>query len=140
MKVSVKLDYALRAMLGLARHHVAGRALTIEDLATENRIPAGYLAQILIELKAKGLVKSVRGKEGGYFLVRPPSAISLGEVIRGLYGQIFDPTPPSEDGPRSPEITQAWEVLQKGLDTTADGITLQQLLDSGSEKEKMYYI
>src|SRR6267378_3384968 len=59
--MSVKSDYAARAVLGLARHYPKQGALRVEDLAALQGVPANYLVQILIELKAQGIARSVRG-------------------------------------------------------------------------------
>ncbi len=139
MKLSVKSDYAARAVLGLARHYPTGAAVRVEDLAAEQTVPANYLVQILIELKAQGIARSVRGKQGGYLLARPPGEISLGDVLRAVHGQIFD-TPALSDPDCPPELRRAWVRLQKALQAAADAITFQQLLDESAEKEKMYYI
>ena len=95
MKLSVKSDYAARAVIALAKHYPTGAALKVEDLAAESSTPANYLVQILIELKSRHIVKSIRGKEGGYLLARPPAEISLGDVLRCVHGQVFDPPGPS---------------------------------------------
>ena len=139
MKLSVKSDYAARAVLGLAQHYPTGTALRVEDLATEQTVPANYLVQILIELKAQGIARSVRGKQGGYLLARPPGEISLGDVLRAVHGQVFD-TPALSNPDCPPELRRAWLRLQQTLQATADAITFQQLLDESAEKEKMYYI
>ncbi len=139
MKLSVKSDYAARAVLGLARHYPTGEVLRIEQLATGQAIPPNYLVQILIELKAQGIVKSVRGKEGGYLLARAPVEISLGDVLRAVHGEVFD-TPALTDPNCLPELRSAWRRLKTSVDEAADQITFQQLLDEGAEKEKMYYI
>ena len=139
MKLSVKSDYAARAVLGLARHYATGSTLRIEDLAAGQGLPASYLVQILIELKAKGIAKSVRGKEGGYMLARLPAEITLGDVLRAVHGQIFD-TPALTDPNCPPELRRAWLRLKAEVDLAADKITFQQLLDETGEKEKMYYI
>ena len=139
MKLSVKSDYAARAVIGLARHFHTGEALKIEDLAAENSIPANYLVQILIELKARALVKSVRGKEGGYLLAKPPAEITLGDVVRAVHGQIFD-SPALGDAQCPPELRAAWKKVQKAVNEAADAITFQQLLDDGAGKREMYYI
>ena len=110
-----------------------------EDLAGENGIPGNYLVQILIELKSRHIVKSVRGKEGGYLLARPPAEITFGDVLRCVHGRVFDsPAIGSVDCP--PELRSAWKRLQFVLDQTADAITFQKLLDESLDKEKMYYI
>lgn len=139
MKLSVKSDYAARAVLTLARHYQGGEAQRVEDLASEQGIPANYLVQILIELKAQKIVKSVRGKEGGYLLARPPGEISFGDVLRAVHGQVFD-TPALGDSPCPAELRDAWRKLQQAVDDTANQITFQKLLEQSSEKEKMYYI
>jgi Rrf2 family protein len=139
VKLSVKSDYAARAVLGLARHYANGGALRVEDLAAEQDVPANYLVQILLELKAQGIARSVRGKEGGYLLARPPAEITLGDVLRALHGTVFD-TPALSDSDCPPELRRAWQRLQRAVQSSADGITFQQLMDESSEKEKMYYI
>lgn len=111
----------------------------MEELAAEFDVPANYLVQILIELKAHQIVKSIRGKEGGYMLARPPAEITLGDVIRAIHGQVFD-TPALAGQACPPELRNAWKTLQAAVDQTADSLNFQQLLEQASAKEKMYYI
>lgn len=139
MKLSVKSDYAARAVLELARRHASGKAQRVEDLAEAQGVPANYLVQILIELKAQRIVKSVRGKEGGYLLAKIPAEITLGDVLRCVHGEIFD-TAALTDSNCPPELRGAWEKLRHSVNATADNITFQNLLDEGEGKEKMYYI
>ncbi len=139
MKLSVTSDYAARDVLWLARHHNAGVARKVEDLAVEQGLPPNYLVQILIELKSKQIVRSQRGKDGGYKLARPPAEITLGEVLRCIHGSVFD-SPALEDPKCPAELRAAWKKMQDTLNTTADGITFQELLDASRDKEKMYYI
>ena len=108
-------------------------------MAAEQGVPANYLVQILIELKAQGIAKSVRGKEGGYLLARAPAQITLGDVLRAVHGQVFD-TPALSDTDCPVELRRAWKRLQRTMESTADAVTFQQLLDEAAEKEKMYYI
>jgi Rrf2 family protein len=84
-------------VLGLARHFADGHAVRVETLAGEQRVPANYLVQILIELKSKRIVRSQRGKAGGYMLARSPSEITLGDVLQAIHGQIFE-SPALNDG------------------------------------------
>jgi Rrf2 family cysteine metabolism transcriptional repressor len=139
VKLSVKSDYAARAILGLARHFPTGTALRVEDLASEQGVPPNYLVQILIELKAKGIVRSVRGKEGGYLLARTPAEITLSDVLRAVHGEVFD-TPALTDPDCASELRDAWRQLKEAAEASAGKITFQQILDRGFEKEKMYYI
>jgi Rrf2 family cysteine metabolism transcriptional repressor len=139
VKLSVKSDYAARAVLGLARHFPKASALRVEQLAAEQGVPPNYLVQILIELKAKGIARSVRGKEGGYLLARTPAEITLGDILRAVHGEVFD-TPALSDADCAPELRHAWQQLKTAIEAAADRITFQQLLEQGSEKDKMYYI
>ncbi|MEO6183236.1 MAG: Rrf2 family transcriptional regulator [Verrucomicrobiota bacterium] len=139
MKLSVKSDYAARAVLWLARHYPEGVARKVEEMATDQGIPSNYLVQILIELKSKQIVRSQRGKEGGYLLARPPSEITLGDVLRSIHGNVFD-SPALSDPQCPPELREAWRKMQRALDEASDKISFQQLLDAVGAKEKMYYI
>ena len=139
MKLSVKSDYAARAVLGLARYFSSGQTRRVEDLAAEQNVPGNYLVQILIELKAQRIVSSVRGKEGGYKLAKPPAEITLGHILQAVHGDIFD-TPALTDPNCPPEIRDAWRKLKIAVDATATAINFQQLLDQGAAKNRMYYI
>ena len=139
MKLSVKSDYAARAVLWLCQHYQEGAARTVEEMASAQGIPPNYLVQILIELKSAHIVKSQRGKDGGYLLARPPAEITFGDVLRCIHGEIFDS--PGLSQPQSPpELRQAWQQLRQAVNNAANAITFQQLLESTDEKGKMYYI
>ena len=139
MKLSVKSDYAARAVLALSRHWPEACARRVEELAAEQGVPANYLVQILIELKAKHIVRSQRGKDGGYLLARAPAEISMGDILRAIHGQVFD-SPALSEAQCPSELRGAWKKMQKALENAADHITFQQLLDESADKEKMYYI
>ena len=129
MKLSAKADYATRAILGLSRRFNEHTAIRIDDLARDQSIPAKFLLQILIELKSQQIVKSQRGKEGGYTLARSPAEITLGDVLDVSAINL-------EDTPA--ELRGAWARLQQSLEQTADGITFQSLLEA--KHSEMYYI
>jgi len=85
--ISQKARYALRALLALARPG-PGTTLMIAEIAADQNIPKKFLEQILLELKAGGLVQSRRGRTGGYALIRPAEAVTFGEVLRLIDGPI----------------------------------------------------
>jgi len=85
VRVSAKVDYALRAMLELA---AAGTLVKGEHLSTAQAIPRKFLESILVQLRNEELVASQRGVEGGYALARPAAAISVADVIRAVEGPI----------------------------------------------------
>ena len=78
-----KNQYALRAIFELAKHMDQG-PVKILDIATAQSIPLRFLEVILNQLKASGIVDSKRGFYGGYFLVKPPDQVSVGDVLRFL--------------------------------------------------------
>lgn len=139
MKLSVKSDYAARAVLSLARRYGADEVTRIETVATENGIPPNYLVQILIELKSARIVKSQRGKEGGYQLARPPAEITFGEVLESIHGPLFD-SPALTDEKCPGELRAAWRQLHAAVEQAAGAINFQQLLDSAPDRERMFYI
>ncbi len=87
MKLSTKGEYASRAMLELSLKY-GGPALHIREISQAQRIPRRFLEQILLMLKRAGYLKSEKGKNGGYSLAKPPSAISVAEVIRVMDGPL----------------------------------------------------
>ena len=139
LKLSIKSDYAARAVLWLSQHYAEGEARTVEEMATDQNIPPNYLVQILIELKSANIVRSLRGKEGGYLLARPPGQITFGDVLRCIHGEIFD-SPALGNPPSPPELRGAWQQLRQAVNQTADSITFQQLVEASQDKGKMYYI
>lgn len=88
MNLTTTGEYASRAVLDLVMHYEQ-RPARIEDIARRQHIPKKYLEQVLLALKKAGLVHSVRGREGGYQLARPPEEIMLGEVIQATDGPLF---------------------------------------------------
>lgn len=85
--MSQKARYALRALLALARLPT-DETLMISEIAARERIPRKFLEQILLDLKHQGLVRSRRGKLGGYGLLKPAEAITFGQVVRCIDGPI----------------------------------------------------
>lgn len=85
--LSQKARYALRAMLHLAEH-AKEDSLQIAEIAENANVPRKFLEQILLELKRRGLVHSVRGRNGGYNLARAPKEVSFAEIIRVIDGPL----------------------------------------------------
>ena len=85
--LSQKAKYALRALLLLAKEYDRG-PIQISDIAQTEGIPKKFLELILLDLKKHGILHSKKGVGGGYFLGKPPEAISLGQVIRILDGPL----------------------------------------------------
>jgi Rrf2 family cysteine metabolism transcriptional repressor len=91
MKLTNKSEYALLALVALARNYSKG-LLSGELLAEQQRIPKRFLQQILFALKHGGFVRSVKGKSGGYMLARDPAQISVAEIVRFFEGPLAPTT------------------------------------------------
>lgn len=85
--ISQKAKYALRALVVLARLR-AGTTMMIGQISREQAIPKKFLEQILLELKRAGIVMSLRGRAGGYALLKAPQEVTFGEVLRLIDGPI----------------------------------------------------
>lgn len=87
MKLTLRSEYALLALVFLGRHREEGY-IRAADIAAAQQIPLRFLGQILLLLKRARLVRSAKGKGGGFRLARPPEEITLAEVIRLLDGPL----------------------------------------------------
>jgi Rrf2 family transcriptional regulator, cysteine metabolism repressor len=130
MRVSAKAEYACVAMLALAANYGETQPLTVKAIADEHGIPARFLVQILLQLKASGLVTSTRGALGGYQLVRAPHLVSLADVIRAI-----DPPPPRRpESPVAPlssalrTLRLVWKEVQAEEQRLLEECTLAELV------------
>ncbi|AGC67209.1 transcriptional regulator, BadM/Rrf2 family [Thermoclostridium stercorarium subsp. stercorarium DSM 8532] len=88
MRLSRKSEYALLALIDLARHYGNADPPKIVEVAERNDIPKKYLEQIFLQLKGAGYVRSIRGSKGGYELAKSPDQITLAEIIRLIDGPL----------------------------------------------------
>jgi Rrf2 family protein len=126
MRVSAKVDYALRAALELA---AAGPGPTKgERISQSQDIPLKFLENILLELRHAGLVQSQRGAEGGYWLARPPEEIPLADVIRAVEGPLANvrgsrPETVEYAGPAA-RLQDVWIAVRANLRAVLEELTL----------------
>jgi Rrf2 family protein len=85
--LSKRAKYALKALIALAAGP-PGAPVRIEDLARRERIPQKFLETILLDLKNRGVLQSKKGKGGGYFLVRDPKTVLIGQLVRQFDGPL----------------------------------------------------
>jgi Rrf2 family protein len=134
--LSRKTKYAIKALIALAEHGPEA-PVRIADLAREQQIPPKFLELILLELRNQGILRSRKGKGGGYLLARDPGAIYLGQIVRMFDGPLA-PVPcasqtayvPCSDCP-SEAVCGVHLAMKKVRDATAkilDGTSLAQLL------------
>ncbi len=130
MRISARCDYACRALLELVLHWPNKESLSIHTISERKSIPMKYLVHILIQLKRMGLVESVRGKRGGYKLLKPPNKISLGEVIREVGGPLL---PVTNSATKEESVfSTIWREVEGAMARVLDKITFEDI----SNKEK----
>ncbi|HJD24323.1 MAG TPA: Rrf2 family transcriptional regulator [Firmicutes bacterium] len=133
MKISTKGRYGLRLMLDLAVHS-GGGLVPLRDIAARQEISEKYLEQIMMLLNRAGLVRSVRGSQGGYALSRPAGEITVGDVLRTMEGSLA-PVDCVAEGAAGCAMagrcvtTEVWAKLKEAVDGVVDGITLADLAD-----------
>ena len=86
MKVSTKGRYALRLMIDLGIHGTDDKYISLKDISARQNISIKYLEQIVTPLHRAGLVRSIRGAQGGYRLSKDPERYTAGEILRAIEG------------------------------------------------------
>ena len=137
MNISSRCDYACRAVVELAKNIRNEQPLTAIIIAERRRIPEKYLPHIQLQLKRAGIVRSVRGAQGGYLLAHGPETISLLDVVTAVDGPVLDP-PPGENG-NSEELALAWRNVGESLSEVLRSVSIQAVLDSETPSN-MYFI
>jgi Rrf2 family protein len=87
MRLSTRGRYGTRLMVDLAQHYADG-PIPLAEIAKRQDLSAKYLEQLIILLKGTGLIRSTRGRLGGYMLAKRPEEINLGEIIETLEGRL----------------------------------------------------
>ena len=87
MRISYKTDYALKVILHLAENYPE-KLDHIKDISKTQDIPKKFLEQVMLQLKKGGFIMSKKGPKGGYYLNKPPSEITMGDIIRFIDGSI----------------------------------------------------
>lgn len=127
MRMSAKAEYAVRAMVQLATAD-SGTLVKTEDLANAQGIPPQFLVDILSDLRTDRLVRSHRGRDGGYELARPATEISIADVLRCIDGPLasvrdigLGDLPYS--GPTA-ALTDVWRALRASMRSVLEETTV----------------
>ena len=133
MRISHRVDYAVRSVTTLARHASAhpGEALTGHDLAQADDIPETFLDDILRSLRNAGLLRSQRGPGGGWLLARPAADITVADIIRAVEGPLASvrgirPHELAEGSTTDPFIA-TWIAVRHSLRGVLEAVTVQHL-------------
>jgi len=131
VRVSAKVDYAIRAAVELAAAEGAG-PVKGDQIARAQSIPPKFLENILLELRHAGLVHSQRGVEGGYWLAQPSAEITVAEVIRAVEGPLANVR---GTRPEALEYTGAaealrtvWIAMRANLRAVLEAVTLADIV------------
>ncbi|MBD5509525.1 MAG: Rrf2 family transcriptional regulator [Lachnospiraceae bacterium] len=144
MKISTKGRYALRLMLDLAIHDT-GEPTRIRDIAARQEISEKYLEQIISTLNKAGYVRSIRGPQGGYHLVKKPEQYTVGMILRLTEGSLA-PVACLEDEVNLCERQEGcvtlrlWQMLDQAISQVVDKVTLADLVEWQKQKSADYII
>ena len=144
MKFSSQEEYGLRCLLRIAREH-GGTGLTIPEISEAEGISGFYVAKLMRVLRRGGLVKSARGKIGGYTLSRPPGEIVVGEALALLGGRLFESDFCTDHAGAENICTSSvdcsirslWKAVQHMVDRVLSRTTLADLLGSENDVNTM---
>ncbi|HEX9058551.1 MAG TPA: Rrf2 family transcriptional regulator [Clostridia bacterium] len=150
MKISTKGRYGLRAIIDLAINS-SGDHVALYSIAERQGISENYLEQMFSTLRKAGLVKSVKGAQGGYILSGKPSEIKLGTVLRALEGDlsVVDEDSETADKNETYSIQHClreflWDKINESINKVVDSITIEDLINEYKKKTEtvplMFYI
>jgi Rrf2 family transcriptional regulator, cysteine metabolism repressor len=138
MKISTKIRYGTRAILELAWRYGEG-PIDLKEVAGKQGISLKYLEQVIIPLRAAGLVKSVRGSRGGYSLAKRPSEVTLNDVIEILEGPVdlVECLKDPKVCPRSSFCVtrDIWGEVSVAIDGVFRSVTFEEMVRRKREKE-----
>jgi len=137
MNISARCEYACRALVELGSRFAAQQTVTSQEIAERRHIPEKYLVHILLQLKRAGLVRSVRGSQGGYLLGRAPDEVRLLDIVEAIDGAVLDPLPVEDNG--AEVLRPAWAQVAEGIREVLASMTLSNLMENAAT-DNMYYI
>jgi Rrf2 family protein len=143
LDLSAKVEYALLALLELAKNHDKKVPLTMNEIAAKQPIPERYLEQILTQVRRAGLVQSQRGSKGGFLLMREPWQITLLEIVTLVEGERKEKENSETPTIEKTLVLEIWEQANAASIEVLRGYTLQHLCqetETRSQKNPMYYI
>lgn len=145
MRLSAKTEYAALAVVELARRIDSPTPVRIREICAAQGVPPRFLVHILLQLKAAGIVTSVRGAAGGYRLAKTPDDVTLLDVVTAVEGPADAAAPLSTDLARKSRtastLASAWETVAAAESEALAGITVASLAARcGPPGDSMYYI
>jgi len=134
VRISARTAYGVELMTELARHYGNGR-MSLRALAAGTHISEKFLSQLVLPLKACGVIHVVRAKQGGYALSRPPRQISMADIISALEGglALADCLPMPQVCAKSKQCACrfVWQCMSEGLEKSLQKISLAEVVTKG---------
>ena len=130
MKISSKAHYGLQACFLLARAN--GKAVSAKELEKEIGVSCKYLERIMRTLTGAGVVKAVRGTQGGYYLVKSASETTAGDVVRALEDDLEIIGCVKNGTCVKCSSSAVWRKLYDGINAVLNSITLADMVSGGS--------
>ena len=139
MQVSRTLDYAVRSLIYMGNHEVP--RMSMKEISEAQHIPQNYLAKIMRRMVERGLIRSMVGPEGGYFLRRDPKDINLRDIYEAVEGEIrvIDCMDQDEVCALYENCTQlpVWDKLKVSMVKLLEKTSLEDLLTESSENTEL---
>lgn len=137
MKLSTKGRYGVKAMFELALHY-QGETVSIKEISEKISVSEYYLEQLFSNLRKSGLIKSIRGAQGGYKLAKSPEAITVADIFNVLEGPIEISDCVSEDEACCSNMDYCatrllWIKISDSINQVTNTITLQDMLNDYNE-------
>ena len=148
MRITTWTEYSLIISIHLARRGASGSGpVAAREIAEQERLPGDYVEQILLRLRRAGLVESVRGARGGYYLAKEPQLITIRDIMTASEHQTFEmnceahPVDAERCAPNSAcSIRPVWHALQQRVDDLLASISVADLMKHETQVQELVTI
>jgi Rrf2 family protein len=131
MQISTRTEYALRALLELAK--TGNEPISAREICERRHLPRKYIERLLGNMKSSGLVDSLSGAKGGYVLAKKPEQISLLQVMQAVEDRSWEMScvsnPPEHCIGRDCGLHLVWDDVYQNMKTILDGYSLDRIED-----------
>ena len=137
MNISKKAEYAIKAVINIARH-TNNKPLQISEISKTESIPTKFLEQILLNLKNNGILTSKRGANGGYLLAKSKDDISIGMILDIIDGP-FDPVGINSSNHLSAGLEKCFGQMIEMVNGHLNQFTIKDILEIEEPKDLLAF-
>ena len=138
MKITAKTDYACRSLFELALHWPNPMPIQVNDIAERQGVPLNFLIHILLNLKQHGIVKSVRGKNGGYVLAKPPRDIKLSDIINHFSAESSAHLEHAGKGRNNQIMSLVWQEVSDAVSLIMKSVNFEDICNRARMSDKNF--